>query len=188
MVLELYLIRHTKPAVVRGICYGQTDLEPAASFQKEFARLSTHLPDTFDRVYSSPLKRCTRLAQRLSKSPIWDDRLMEMDFGTWEMKAWHDIPKEQLEPWMGDFVNVAVPGGESFEQLISRSLSALEEIIEQSASQVAVVSHAGVIRSFLGHFLKMNPQNYFDIQVDYGGVSKVSVEGHYHRIYYINRI
>ena len=113
---------------------------------------------------------------------------MEMDFGAWEMKAWHDIAKEQLEPWMGDFVNVAVPGGESFEQLICRSLSALEEIIEQGASQVAVVSHAGVIRSFLGYFLKMNPKNYFNIEADYGGVSKVSVKGYYHRIHYINRI
>ena len=185
--MELYLIRHTKPAVARGICYGQTDLNLADSFQKEADRLSTHLPDRFEYVYSSPLKRCAQLAQRLSKSPIWDGRLMEMDFGAWEMKAWHDIPKEQLDPWMGDFVNVAVPGGESFEQLICRSLSALEEIIGQGTSQVAVVSHAGVIRSFLGHFLKMNPQNYFDIQVDYGGVSKVSVEGHYHKIHYINR-
>lgn len=186
--MELYLIRHTKPAVAPGICYGQTDLNPAASFQKEADRLSVHLPDTFDQVYSSPLKRCAQLAQRLSKSPIWDEQLMEMDFGAWEMKAWHDIPKEQLEPWMGDFVNVAVPGGESFEQLICRSLAALEEIIEQGASQVAIVSHAGVIRIFLGHFLKMNPQNYFDIQVDYGGVSKISVEEHGHRIHYINRI
>lgn len=185
--MELYLIRHTSPAVAKGICYGQTDLELADTFHEEFDRLRTHLNGAFDQVYSSPLERCTALAHQLSKSPVVDKRLMEMYFGDWESKAWNDIPKEQLDPWMADFVKVVVPAGESFSQLIARSLSALEDIITQGFSKVAVVTHAGVIRALLGHFLQMNPQDYFKIQVDYGGVSKVSVKGSHHTIQYINR-
>ena len=34
--MEIYLIRHTKPKVGKGICYGQTDLEiDETSFEQE---------------------------------------------------------------------------------------------------------------------------------------------------------
>ena len=42
---------------------------------------------------------------------------MEMNFGDWEMKNWDDIPLEELNPWMQDFVNVRVSNGESFTDL-----------------------------------------------------------------------
>ena len=31
----IHLIRHTKPEIAAGICYGQTDLELASSFTQE---------------------------------------------------------------------------------------------------------------------------------------------------------
>jgi len=185
--MDLYLIRHTTPDVAKGICYGQTDLPLAESFDEELERLKAHLPATFDKVYSSPLRRCATLANQLSGQPIFDGRLKEMDFGDWEMKAWNDIPKEQIDPWMADFTNVGVPGGESFGQVIGRCLAALEDIVESGGEQVAIVSHAGVIRALLGHFLSMDPKHYFRMQVDYGGVSRVKVNGPYYTVQYINR-
>ncbi len=40
-----------------------------------------------------------------------------MNFGDWEIKNWNDIPPEQLNPWMEDFVNIRVSNGESFVEL-----------------------------------------------------------------------
>lgn len=30
--MDIYLIRHTTPAIAKGICYGQTDLDVTANF------------------------------------------------------------------------------------------------------------------------------------------------------------
>ena len=185
--MELYLIRHTTPDVEKGICYGQTDLTLAESFSAELDRVKEHLPAKFDAVFSSPLLRCATLAETLHDQPVFDDRLKEMDFGNWEMKPWNKIVKEEIDPWMADFVNVEVPGGESFAQVINRSEAALEDIIERGGEQVAIVSHAGVVRALLGHCLSMNPKHFFRLNVDYGGVSRVSVNKGYYTVKYVNR-
>ena len=33
--MQLFLIRHTKPQVTAGLCYGQSDIDVAASFVEE---------------------------------------------------------------------------------------------------------------------------------------------------------
>ena len=185
--MDLYLIRHTTPEVDKGICYGQTDLPLKNSFPEELFRLKQHLPESFDKLYTSPLQRCKLLAEHLHEAPEEDNRLMEMDFGDWEMKAWAQIPKNELDPWMADFVSSTVPNGEAFTDLIKRSEAAMQDVIEAGGEKVAVVAHAGIIRACLGHFLAMSPEHYFRLDVSYGGVSRVKVKGPYYTVQYINR-
>ena len=33
--MEIYLVRHTTPAIEKGVCYGQTDLNVAETFEEE---------------------------------------------------------------------------------------------------------------------------------------------------------
>lgn len=185
--MEIYLIRHTTPQVEKGICYGQTDLALANTFSAELERLKAHLPDSFDLVYTSPLKRCAQLAHTLSGETLSDVRLKEMDFGDWEMRPWGDIPSEILNPWMQDFVNIPVPGGESFGQLIERVNAVWQEISHQTVERVLVVTHGGVIRSVLGAVLAMDPKHFFSMEIDYGGVSLVKGNGDFFKVKYFNR-
>ena len=60
--MEIYLIRHTAPDIEKGICYGQTDLELAHTFSVEAREVLKQLPNQFDAVYTSPLKRYKQLA------------------------------------------------------------------------------------------------------------------------------
>ena len=76
-------------------------------------------------LYSSPLQRCVLLANYIKEnskinSIQEDSRLLEMNFGDWEMKNWDVIPPDDFTPWMNDFVNVRVPNGESFVDLHDR--------------------------------------------------------------------
>lgn len=147
---EIYLIRHTTPAVQKGICYGQTDLDVTESFPEEAEMILRSLPSGITTVYTSPLKRCTRLTEHLFPDlpvVVWPE-LMELHCGSWEMCGWDDIPKNEVDPWMADFVNVRVPGGESYIDLYQRVWGCWEEIIGGGASG-AVVAHGGVIRSIL---------------------------------------
>lgn len=149
---NIFLIRHTTPAVARGICYGQTDLDVTESFDQESEVIRQHLPATIRSVYSSPLQRCSRLARRLfPDQPVYLlDDLMEVHCGRWEMRNWDDLPREEIDPWMADFVHVAIPGGESYLDLHERVTLCWEKIRrEKTAGDAAVVAHGGVIRSIL---------------------------------------
>lgn len=162
----IYLIRHTTPAVARGMCYGQTDLGVTESFHEEAAVIRQHVPGNIVRVYSSPLKRCTILAQELFPGrPIHlSASLMEIHCGDWEMRAWDELPPEQVNPWMADFVQVRIPGGESYVDLHRRVTecwqaisaehgdtrhSAAGDFRHPAAGDIAIIAHGGVLRSIL---------------------------------------
>src|ERR1700754_2425248 len=100
--MDIYLIRHTTPAVAKGLCYGQTDLDVVESFTEEAEDIRRYLPDDIAVVHSSPLQRCARLARHLfpDHAITWEDELKEIYCGQWEMKNWDDLPKEELGPWM----------------------------------------------------------------------------------------
>ncbi|WP_431212281.1 alpha-ribazole phosphatase family protein [Puia sp. P3] len=149
---DIYLIRHTTPAVAKGVCYGQTDLDVTESFEQEAATIGLHLPEGIDLVYSSPLQRCARLASRLFPGqPLsLENDLMEVYCGEWEMRHWDELPKHEIEPWMADFVNVRIPGGESYLDLQDRVGRCWSVITGQAPDRrIAVVAHGGVIRSIL---------------------------------------
>lgn len=149
--MEIYLIRHTTPAVAKGICYGQTDLDLTETMPEEASVIRRHLPGDIIRVHSSPLQRCARLAAHLfpDHSIALHDDLMEIHCGVWEMKSWDELPPEELDPWMKDFVQVQIPGGESYLDLHNRVNRCFRGIRDGSEGSVAIVSHGGPIRSIL---------------------------------------
>jgi alpha-ribazole phosphatase len=153
---DIYLIRHTTPAISKGICYGQTDLDVTESFTDEAAVIRRHLPSVFSSVHSSPLQRCARLAGHLfPEHPLTlHPRLMEIHCGEWEMRGWDDLPKEEIDPWMNDFVRVRIPGGESYADLHQRVTGCFHQIRDNAHTAngpIAIVAHGGVIRSILSH-------------------------------------
>ena len=61
--MKVTLIRHTSVAVASGTCYGQTDVPLRDTFEQEaFNTLQALAGMHFDKVYTSPLSRCVRLA------------------------------------------------------------------------------------------------------------------------------
>ena len=188
--MELYLIRHTTPDIAEGICYGQTDVGLADSFEKEVKTLREKLPNGCERfpIYSSPLERCSKLSARLSGGAITTDQLlMELDFGDWEGQPWDDIDDASLSEWMQDFVEVQCPGGESYHQLYDRVIKWWKKIVSTDQEKVLVVTHAGVIRCLLSHILELPLENSFRLQVDYGSISKIVHQNNRNTVAYINR-
>ncbi|MCU0354361.1 MAG: alpha-ribazole phosphatase [Cytophagales bacterium] len=173
--MEIYLIRHTRVAVPKSVCYGQSDVPVADTFDSDkesvlskLSRLKNPL------VYSSPASRCRVLADCLGDTVQTDERLQELHFGRWEMQPWEAISPAELNPWMDDFVHVSPPDGESFAQLHHRCLDFWAELIQaNSQDAVVLVTHAGVIRSLLCHCLGVPLANAFRLAVDYGFVCRI---------------
>ena len=175
--MEIILVRHTTPNIEKGICYGQADIGVTDTFLEEIQPILKEVivNDSETVYYSSPLQRCKLLAEKLSDTVIFDDRLKELDFGDWELQKWDDINKTELDVWMQDFVNVAATNGESYIDLHARSVKFLEEIKTLNKKRVVIVTHAGIIRSLCSYINKSALENSFDLKLNYGHIIKFTL-------------
>lgn len=150
--MSIYLIRHTTPLIEKGTCYGQSDLDVTEQFLEEAGTIQPFIPGDLEMVYSSPLIRCSKLATQLfpGHNILFDHNLKEIHCGEWEMLRWDDIPRDVIDPWMKDFVNVTIPGGESYVDLHTRVTKSFDAIAGQG-KRAAIVAHGGVLRSILAH-------------------------------------
>ena len=183
--MDIYLVRHTSVAVNPGVCYGQSEVELSDHFDQEVNALRGRLPDSFDQIYSSPSLRCTRLARQFGDSLEQDSRLLEYNFGDWEMLRWSEIDQNSLDPWMQDFVSIAPPNGENLIAMLNRIESFLDDLRDDTESRVLISTHAGVIRCFWAALLQIPLNNIFKIRVDYGSIFhiKLNTDPHHDVIY-----
>lgn len=188
--MKLTLIRHTALQVPHGVCYGKSDVDVAASFAQELNMLHSKLfGKVFDKVYSSPLQRCAKLAAALNKGePMFDARLSELNFGEWEMQAWDDIPREVFDVWAQNYAHIAPPNGETFSQMQQRALEFLAEAQQQHAGQdIAIVTHGGVIRALIAHVLNMPLKGLFRFNIDHGSITQLEFGDVVPKIHFVNR-
>ncbi len=147
--MRLILVRHTRPETADNVCHGGTDLDVGATFDQESARVVAALP-AVERLVTSPLRRCKKLAERIGAArglvPVVDDRVREMDFGSWEGVPWEAIDRTELDAWAADFFHARPHGGESVAMVSERIGAALADYGRIGASH-AVVTHAGVIKA-----------------------------------------
>jgi alpha-ribazole phosphatase len=188
--MRLTLVRHTSLQIAPGVCYGQTDVDVAASFMQE-ASLTKHKLNgaQFDAIFSSPLQRCVKLSQVLaSEQVLHDERLKELHFGDWEMRAWDDIPRDAFDHWAQNYAELAPPNGETFSQLQQRGIAFVEDILQKHPQgHVLVVTHGGMIRAMLAHVLNMQLKGLFRFNIDYGSVTQLDFCGTVPKIEYVNR-
>lgn len=172
--MNLTAIRHTSVDVPSGICYGISDVSVANSFPEEVAQIQAQLGDRqFDRIYSSPLKRCTQLASVLflKEKLILDDRLRELNFGDWEMQAWDSVfNSSEGKAWFQDYAHASCPNGESFAELVARVKSFLDELEPIENERIAIITHAGVIRALMVLLQQKSAEEAFNTPLKYGQI------------------
>ena len=144
--MRLYLVRHLQPLVAPGVCYGRSDV--AVDPQLHAAALPglrDQLPAAVP-LFSSPLLRCASLAQALSNDVHFDARLVELDFASWEMRAWDDIPRTEVDAWAAAVATYRPGGGESVLDMAQRICEFYDRLLVQNIPAAVVVCHAGAIR------------------------------------------
>lgn len=166
----LHLIRHPRPLIEPGICYGRLDVA-AEHPELAAARLRDELPAGLP-VYSSPLRRCYELAERLNPLAMIDSRLAEMDFGDWEGRAWDAIPRNELDAWAADVAGYAPPGGESPAALQQRALAFVAGL---RVPEAVIVTHGGVIRVLLAYWQGLPPERWCQLAFAYASCTRLHV-------------
>lgn len=152
---RLWLVRHARPLVADGVCYGRLDLaaDPHATRAAACALVQA-LPARLAVVRHSPLQRCEQLAlavQALRPDLTFtpEARIRELDFGAWEGRSWQAIGAAEVGVWSADLARHAPGGGEPLAAMLTRVAQALASDAlhaRQQRADVVWISHAGVAR------------------------------------------
>ena len=123
-----------------------------------------------DRVYTSPQLRAAETARFSAEAlgidciRLWD--LREMDLGDWEGRNWDEIRETEAERhhiWDTHRRFCHTPGGECYNEVLRRTLAALEQILAREKDDVLVVTHSAVLMA-LRCYLANRP---FDVMREY---------------------
>ncbi|MBQ3369746.1 MAG: histidine phosphatase family protein [Mogibacterium sp.] len=152
----LYIIRHGKTEQNKKmLMQGRSDHplnEDGFAQAEEAARRFEEMGVKIDKVYSSPLIRAVQTAKAIAPhlAPVFDDRLIEMDYGPYEGMDLRNPAPEVIAFFM-DFVNVPAPEGmEQLPAVVARVGRFLEEIKEEAADHNVLIStHAIAMKGAL---------------------------------------
>ena len=182
---RLFLLRHGEVEDgAKGFYYGQRDwgLSPQGLLQME--RAAERLAGQEIRsLYSSDLQRshlgALVLAERLGLQGkvVALEALREIHLGRWQGLSLEEVgerfPGEQ-EARLRDIVHYRIPGGETLAELSARVLGAIRGIVERHRGEaVAIVAHAGPIRTILCDVLGIPLAYVFRIEQDYAALNLI---------------
>lgn len=162
---NIYIIRHPQTEYnLRGIFQGLSDspiteegLSQLRILHKKFDAVK------IDKIYSSPLKRCTTVAESFVLSHkagvTYDNRLKEICYGSWDEKSKQDVVYEQIkrEKDKNRFTYVH-PGrykgvkGESYKNLYDRLCPFWDKLLEDDEGPVLIIGHTGVMMAAKKYF------------------------------------
>ncbi len=189
--LRIFLIRHGRTAL-EGRYKGQLDppLSPGGIKDVEgsalvLEKILENGSLRLNAIYASDLSRALQSADVIAKAlkvkkVVPMGLLRERAFGKWEGMRYDEIEKlypREFGLWVKDpFANRPV-GGESSLAVKKRALASIKEITGRSrpGDTLAIVSHSGILRVLLCHFLGMPYKNIFRADVGFGGVSLVEL-------------
>ena len=174
--MDLLLVRHgisehNTSDVISG---GTSNPNLSQAGVKQVEEISKIIDNNkIDQVYASPLIRAKRTAQILTdfqKDIITDDRLKEMDFGSWEgqqaegLKVKYPDAFDDLGTINSKYTKYA-KDGETFEQVADRVEDFLAEIQPNSNDKtIMVVCHGFVIRSLIARWFKLKIEDVMTVR------------------------
>lgn len=154
----LVLVRHAHTAMAGTFC-GTSDPPLSDLGLAQLAALNQRLKAfPFRQIFSSPSKRARQTAEAIAQNfglqVQYVEFLHELAFGSWEGLDWDQIvarDPDYAQRWLDLHPSIPAPGGEIFEDFLQRIQHAMTSIAGQVEDGGAVVvTHAGVIRTFLG--------------------------------------
>lgn len=177
--MDVVLIRHARPQVDEGICYGRLDLPLCEPLSPPVAALARSLREvgagTPQRIVASPATRAHSTAARLAAAcgidhVDIDARLREVDFGAWEGLRWDALPREGLDQWAADLLQACPHGGETTGAAFARVVQWADSLPErhEPAGTLWAVCHAGPMRMLAAHWIGVPLSTTLDWQLGWG--------------------
>lgn len=198
---KIILVRHGH---VEGISperfRGRADLAltPEGLRQAEVTARRIEASWTPAALYASPLSRCQTTADMIGRPfglrPTLVPGMVDIDYGEWQGLTPDEVQRkwpEMLDTWYRTPDWAAIPGGESLQDVLARTVAALRDVIARHPKKtVVVVGHDSVNRVVLLHALGLPLSRYRRVGQDPCAVNEIdfsageftvrSVNGTYH--------
>lgn len=182
-VKRVLLLRHASHASSQDRTFiGSTDLSLSEPGRREASSLRTLIESWRpERCLSSPLRRCretVELASRIPAETLPD--LREIDFGLWEGKTFDEIrlvDPDLVDRWARFDPEFGFPGGERLADFGARIRRVAGLIAASPEKTVLVVTHGGVIRALICHFLGLELRQYLLFNIDCASLAIVDLFG-----------
>ena len=159
----LILVRHARTDLAGRFC-GHTDPPLNREGLAQLADLNRRLRNyPLTHIFSSDLQRTRQTAESVAERrqlPLVQlASLRELAFGSWEGLDWDQVMARDpvyAQRWLDLHPSIPAPGGEGFEDFLHRIHGAMNAVADQVEDGCAVVvTHAGVIRTFLGDLAQL---------------------------------
>ena len=173
---RVYLVRHGQTAWNVGeIFRGRADIPLDETGKREVHLAGETLRDeTFHAVYSSPLSRSMETAENIAKfhdisvTPL--DAIVDISYGEWEGLGNQEVQQKYPELhalWLSEPHKVLFPGGESLDEVRSRTMAALEELLVKHQNEnFALVAHRVPNKVICCALLGLDNSHFWRIQQD----------------------
>jgi broad specificity phosphatase PhoE len=173
---RVYLVRHGQTAWNVGeIFRGRADIPLDETGKGEVHLAGETLKDeTLHAVYSSPLSRSMETAENIAKfhdisvTPL--DAIIDISYGEWEGLGNQEVQQKYPELhalWLSEPHKVLFPGGESLDEVRSRTMAALEDLlVKHQDENFALVAHRVPNKVICCALLGLDNSHFWRIQQD----------------------
>jgi alpha-ribazole phosphatase len=154
---EILFIRHAETDLAGTFC-GHSDPPLNMRGRAQLSELLRALSaESIDEVYASDLQRTRETAEAIAEARAIEchlrPALREISFGQWEGLNWREVEQRHTaysQRWIAEYPNLPAPDGESISDFERRVLAEVELLtMKAEANDIAVVTHAGVLRTVL---------------------------------------
>ncbi|MEZ8614915.1 alpha-ribazole phosphatase family protein [Vibrio splendidus] len=180
---NIYLLRHGKVEGEAAL-NGSSDVLVNPDLQDRICGALIKQDITFDCVVTSPLRRCSdlanRYAQRMSVPLSVAPDFQEMNFGDVDGVPFDELEDKwgMLETFWQDPANHQLTGAESLQSFHDRVTQAWSQLLNDPSDNILLVTHGGVIRILLAHCLDIdwkNPSLYSKLSIENASITHIQI-------------
>jgi probable phosphoglycerate mutase len=194
--MRLIVIRHGQTACnVEQIWHGWDECELTETGLAQARSAARRLAfEPITAVYSSPSRRALQTAEAVALghnlTPVTDPRLRERNAGEFEGVLVDEVVRNRptvFEERNADYWNWSPPGGESFRQVLERTMAAVARIrAGHDVETVALVTHMGPARVLLAELGHIPMEQTYEMEFPSTGITVYHLDGNESRVETMN--
>ena len=182
---EIVLVRHGETEWnVKEVFRGRIDIELNEIGVRQAELLAEYLSRRqIDTVYSSPLQRALRTAERIARDHQLDVKirpgLIDLDYGEWQGLSHQEVKEQYGElyvRWRESPEGVRMPSGESLGDVSRRAAAVVKEVTEGCRGTAVLVSHRVVNKVLICALLGLDNAHFWNIRQDTCGMTTFSYQ------------
>jgi len=183
-MISIFVVRHGQTEWNNEeIFRGRTDIPLDRVGIKQAELVGEYFRDIkLSAIYSSPLSRALQTAKIISKYHPLEVKplqgIIDMSFGHWEGHSQKEIQKidsENYRKWIESPHMVKIPGGESLDDVRSRLMSTLSEIIHlHPEGNIILVSHRVINKVLICYVLGIDNSHFWQIRQDTASINLIN--------------